>query len=93
MTSVSRPDQSRRPRHPRLSAALVCVVAAVAVVGSTAWRVVRASSGDTVRHADAIVVFGAAEYDGRPSPVYRARLDHAYDLFCQGLAPVSTYSV
>ncbi|HUI82813.1 MAG TPA: YdcF family protein [Candidatus Binatia bacterium] len=38
--------------------------------------------------ADAIVVFGAAEYIGRPSPVYRARLEHAYDLFERGLAPV-----
>ena len=35
------------------------------------------SSEDMARPADAIVIFGAAEYDGRPSPVYRARLDHA----------------
>jgi uncharacterized SAM-binding protein YcdF (DUF218 family) len=39
-------------------------------------------------HADAIVVFGAAEYDGRPSPVYRARLDHALSLFHHGIAPL-----
>ena len=38
--------------------------------------------------ADAIVVFGAAEYDGRPSPVLRARLDHAFRLYKQHLAPV-----
>ena len=38
--------------------------------------------------ADAIVVFGAAEYDGRPSPVLRARLDHANDLFRKGIAPL-----
>jgi uncharacterized SAM-binding protein YcdF (DUF218 family) len=38
--------------------------------------------------ADAIVVFGAAEYSGHPSPVLRARLDHAFDLFRQGVAPV-----
>jgi uncharacterized SAM-binding protein YcdF (DUF218 family) len=38
--------------------------------------------------AEAIVVFGAAEYAGHPSPVFRARLDHAYNLFRQGLAPV-----
>jgi uncharacterized SAM-binding protein YcdF (DUF218 family) len=38
--------------------------------------------------ADAIVVFGAAEYSGRPSPVLRARLDRAYELFKLGLAPV-----
>jgi vancomycin permeability regulator SanA len=33
-------------------------------------------------------VFGAAEYDGRPSPVYRARLDHAYDLYDRNIAPL-----
>jgi uncharacterized SAM-binding protein YcdF (DUF218 family) len=38
--------------------------------------------------ADAIVVFGAAEYDGRPSPVYRARLDHGLTLFHHGIAPL-----
>jgi len=37
---------------------------------------------------DAIAVFGAAEYDGRPSPVYRARLDHALTLFQRGVAPL-----
>jgi uncharacterized SAM-binding protein YcdF (DUF218 family) len=50
--------------------------------------VVRASGGDELRPADAIVVFGAAEYDGRPSPVYKARLDHAAQLYRQGLAPM-----
>lgn len=48
----------------------------------------RASQGDDLRKADAIVVFGAAEYAGRPSPVLKARLDHALQLFQQGLAPV-----
>jgi len=43
---------------------------------------------DEARPADAIVVFGAAEYAGRPSPVYRARLEHAYELFEQGMAPL-----
>jgi uncharacterized SAM-binding protein YcdF (DUF218 family) len=38
--------------------------------------------------ADAIGVFGAAEYDGRPSPVYRARLDHALVLYQHGIAPL-----
>jgi uncharacterized SAM-binding protein YcdF (DUF218 family) len=38
--------------------------------------------------ADAIVVFGAAEYDGRPSPVYRARLDHGLSLYHHGIAPL-----
>lgn len=50
--------------------------------------IVHAAAGDPPHSADAIVVFGAAEYSGRPSPVYRARLDHALDLFRQGMAPV-----
>jgi len=40
------------------------------------------------RLADAIVVFGAAQYNGAPSPVLQARLDHAFDLEEQGLAPL-----
>jgi uncharacterized SAM-binding protein YcdF (DUF218 family) len=41
---------------------------------------------DEAQAADAIVVLGAAQYNGRPSPVLKARLDHAYDLYKQGLA-------
>ena len=43
---------------------------------------------DEARPADAIAVFGAAEYDGRPSPVLRARLDHALALYQRNLAPL-----
>jgi uncharacterized SAM-binding protein YcdF (DUF218 family) len=43
---------------------------------------------DEARPADAIAVFGAAEYDGRPSPVLRARLDHALALYREKLAPL-----
>jgi uncharacterized SAM-binding protein YcdF (DUF218 family) len=50
--------------------------------------IVRAASQQELHPADAIVVFGAAEYSGRPSPVWRLRLDHAFDLFQQHLAPV-----
>lgn len=42
---------------------------------------------DTARPAAAIVVLGAAQYAGHPSPVLRARLDHAVDLWRRGLAP------
>lgn len=51
-------------------------------------RIVRQSGRDESRNADAIVVFGAAEYVGRPSPVFKARLDHAAELYRKGLAPV-----
>jgi uncharacterized SAM-binding protein YcdF (DUF218 family) len=43
---------------------------------------------DEARPADAIVVFGAAQYNGTPSPVFRSRLDHAFDLEERGLAPL-----
>jgi uncharacterized SAM-binding protein YcdF (DUF218 family) len=43
---------------------------------------------DQAAPADAIAVFGAAEYDGRPSPVFRARLDHALALYDRGIAPL-----
>src|SRR2546429_6490002 len=49
---------------------------------------VRESSGEGLKSADVIVFFGPAESAGRPSPVFRARLDHAYDLFRRGVAPV-----
>ncbi len=46
------------------------------------------SQQDQRRQADAIVVLGAAQYDGKPSPVLKARLDHAADLWRKKLAPV-----
>jgi uncharacterized SAM-binding protein YcdF (DUF218 family) len=52
------------------------------------WRIVNQAGHDEARVADAIVVFGAAQYDGRPSPVYKARLDHAAQLYHRGLAPM-----
>ena len=45
------------------------------------------STVEEARPADLILVMGAAEYRGRPSPVFRARLDHALDLYRRGLAP------
>jgi len=52
------------------------------------WRVAHQAHADETRPADAIVVFGAAEYAGKPSPVYRARLDHAATLYTRGIAAV-----
>jgi uncharacterized SAM-binding protein YcdF (DUF218 family) len=54
------------------------------VNGQIQWYAQR----DEARPADAIAVFGAAEYDGRPSPVLRARLKHGLDLYRRGLAPL-----
>lgn len=55
---------------------------------TTALQIVHTSYLEEVHPADAIVVFGAAEYAGHPSPVLRARLDHALELFQRGIAPV-----
>jgi uncharacterized SAM-binding protein YcdF (DUF218 family) len=43
---------------------------------------------EEARPAEALVIFGAAEYNGTPSPVLKARLDHAFDLEEHGLAPL-----
>ena len=43
---------------------------------------------DEARKADAIMVLGAAQFNGKPSPVLEARLSHAFDLWQQGLAPI-----
>jgi uncharacterized SAM-binding protein YcdF (DUF218 family) len=56
----------------------------------TAWvvhRINQVASEDQAQPADAIAVFGAAEYNGRPSPVYHARLDRAVTLYDRQIAP------
>ncbi|HZK50324.1 MAG TPA: YdcF family protein [Actinomycetota bacterium] len=52
-----------------------------------AFRIWQQSRVDEVRRADAIVVLGAAQYDGEPSPVFEARLDQAEYLYSEDLAP------
>src|SRR5437763_2330206 len=59
----------------------------VLLLVGTSVKVIETASRQEVHPADAIVVFGAAEYAGRPSPVLRARLDHALLLYGRGLAP------
>ena len=74
----------------RLWRLLLLAVAGVLLLffGLTGTRIVRAASEAPSKKADVIAIFGAAEYAGRPSPVYRARLDHGYELFRKGMAPV-----
>ncbi len=66
--------------------ALVIAVA-LGYVGITAAQVMAAGRADQREPSDAIVVLGAAQYDGRPSPVFQARLDHALLLYQSGVAP------
>jgi uncharacterized SAM-binding protein YcdF (DUF218 family) len=66
------------------------VVAGAVILVTVAIQAVhieRQSSRDEAQPADVILVLGAAEYRGRPSPVFRARLDHACDLYNRRLAP------
>ncbi len=67
---------------------VVVVVLCVALL-ATAWtaiRIERQATHDEAHRADIILVLGAAEYRGRPSPVLKARLDHALELYRKGLA-------
>jgi uncharacterized SAM-binding protein YcdF (DUF218 family) len=58
------------------------------IAGYTTYRIWAQGQQDQERPADAIVVMGAAQYDGRPSPIFAARLDHAVSLYRAGVAPV-----
>ena len=82
-------EPKTRGRRRRAWMILLVVVGALTLLaGITGLRIVGAAGEIPQQKADAIVVFGAAEYAGRPSPVYKARLDHGFDLYQQGLAPV-----
>jgi uncharacterized SAM-binding protein YcdF (DUF218 family) len=72
-----------------VSLAILAVAGALLLfLGITGSRIVRAAGESPRGRADVIVVFGAAQYAGRPSPVFRARLDHGFELFAKGMAPV-----
>jgi uncharacterized SAM-binding protein YcdF (DUF218 family) len=88
----SRPVRSHAPLRRagllrwllRLVVALVAVL--VLVVGVTALRVWQVGRQDHRPQSDALLVLGAAEFDGTPGGYLAARLDHAYDLYEQGVA-------
>src|SRR5581483_983414 len=77
----------KRKRTALLLWTVVPLLVLAVVLGPVIYGVIHDSHQQQLHLADAIVVFGAAEYSGRPSPVFRARLDHAYGLYRQGLAP------
>lgn len=70
----------------RLVASILLAIIAVWAVSMAAVLIF--SAIDQARPADSIVVLGAAQYDGRPSPVLRARLDHGIDLWNRGMGKV-----
>jgi len=94
-----RPTMEPEPRRPRrrrrivfrVLLGIICVV--VTYFAVTLAQVVGTSHTDdapnaSARPAEAIIVLGAAQYNGVPSPVLKARLDHALELYRWGLAPV-----
>jgi len=71
-----------------VSNAIVLAISVILVyVAYISIRIEQQSTRDEARPADVIIVLGAAEYRGRPSPVLRARLDHALKLYRDGMAP------
>ena len=83
-----------RKRRRQIARRIVRGMVAIALLACCAWfwwlflQIQRTASEDQSAHADAIAVFGAAEYNGRASPVLNARLEHALDLYQRGLAPL-----
>lgn len=89
--SMSVPRRRRQPHNGWLAVVVIFCVAAVllpliAAFGSYRYVLTAADYHDATA-TDAIVVLGAAQFDGRPSPVLRARLQHAKELVAAGVAP------
>jgi uncharacterized SAM-binding protein YcdF (DUF218 family) len=93
LPTVRRQTYARRQRRTvplfRLFGVFLLIAITFAVVAAlTLGLLIKRQAGrDEARPSDAIVVLGAAQWDGKPSPVLQARLDHAYDLYAAGFAP------
>ena len=76
------------PRFVKWGTALtLALIVAISIYWFYLYKEIRAQAViDEARQADAIVILGAAQYNGRPSPVLKARLDHAYELYKNGFA-------
>jgi uncharacterized SAM-binding protein YcdF (DUF218 family) len=84
---VTRPRLTRGERiRDLLLVGLAFAVGALALTAYTTFRIWQVGQQDGRRHVDAIVVLGAAEYNGRPSDALAARLDHAIELYKEGYA-------
>jgi uncharacterized SAM-binding protein YcdF (DUF218 family) len=85
------PAASRPPRsvvRHVVQIGIVVLLVCVAYYAVSFWQVWSTGRTDQARAVDAIVVMGAAQYDGRPSPQLAARLDQAVELWDRGLAPL-----
>ena len=82
---------TRIRRHPILvgvALVLLIVLTALGASAMTVWRAAHDDDASRVDRADIIIVLGAAQYGGTPSPVFQGRLDHAVLLFRQGRADI-----
>lgn len=77
-----------RPRHRFRNSVLALVVVGVVACALAVGSVVSTARTDQHARTDAIVVLGASQYWGDPSPVFSNRLDHARELYSEGVAPV-----
>lgn len=81
-------DPRPRRRHLLLRFAGVLILLAVGWFAWVYYQISAVAQVDQAQTADAIAVFGAAEYFGRPSPVLHARLDHVVTLYRRQVAPI-----
>jgi uncharacterized SAM-binding protein YcdF (DUF218 family) len=83
-----------KPKRRNWKLRIFFVLFLVSILGFLGWscwvyvQIENYAGLDQTAPSDAICVLGAAEYDGRPSPVFRARLDHALELYNRGIAPL-----
>jgi uncharacterized SAM-binding protein YcdF (DUF218 family) len=83
-----------KPKRRKLAVRIVLAIISLLLIATAVWcrwvywQIQAYADTDQAAPSDAIGVLGAAEYDGKPSPVYRARLDHALELYHRGIAPL-----
>ncbi len=91
MTATSSKRSSTRRSSGSGLLRWLVVLVVIGMLGWFGWlyqQIESVAQQDDAQPADAIAVFGAAEYSGRPSPVFHARLDHAVELYRKQIAPV-----
>jgi len=88
------PATNLRRKQPSTGWPILRFLLGIFLLGAIAWcvyvyqQIAAVATEDEAQRADAIAVFGAAEYSGRPSPVLHARLDHAVELYRRQIAPI-----
>lgn len=89
-----RPKPKPRPRRRNWGLRVFAGLFLILIIGFAGWscwvyvQIENYAGLDQAAPSDAIGVLGAAEWDGEPSPVFKARLDHAYELYKRGMAPL-----